>query len=631
MPNWSKPRWSRGAFSALVLILLALGLQLPSGASLARQAGASAATPTAPLYHFEEVMIPMRDGVRLQTVIMRQLGKGDHLPMLLRRTPYGVPDKAFAVTPPANEALAGDGYIWVFQSLRGRYKSEGTFLISTRIGPRGSAAVDEATDAYDTIEWLVRNVRGTNGRVGMTGVSYSGMTAAMALARPHPALKAISSQAAPVDQFVNDDFHRYGALRLSYAFEYAALTQSHPHALSPFAFDLADTYDWYLKQGPIAGLNRFAPAQTQAWTDLVDHPDYDSYWRDQSLPRRLRGARIPTLVVAGFWDQEDPWGPWQIFRALQGAPNAQIVAGPWAHGAWAYAEGDSLGPIPLGGATGRQFRTETEAPFFAYWLHGRGTRPAWKARVFETGANRWKDFANWPPAGGKIARLYLHGDGTLSFTPPRKAPGEPTSRSYVSDPANPVPYRKRPIGPTFTAEGDTQGWANWESEDQRFLGSRGDVLTFKSLPLDRDITIAGGVSASIFAAFSGSDGDLIVKLIDVYPEGGPEPALRGYQLPVAMEIRRGRYLRSLSRPTPLAPNVPSRWDVPLRDRFHTFGKGHRIMVQIQSSWFPLIDRNPQRFVPSIYGAKATDFTKSTVNIFTSSQRPSSIALPLQTP
>ncbi|HST11609.1 MAG TPA: CocE/NonD family hydrolase, partial [Terriglobales bacterium] len=348
----------------------------------------------------------------------------------------------------------------------------------------------------------------------------------------------------------------------------------------------------------------------------------------------------------GFWDQEDPWGPWQIFRhSLENDPehSALMVAGPWFHGQWETAKAESIGLIPFGGhETAREFREKVEAPFFRYYLHGKGEKPSWQATMFQSGSNTWKTYAVWPPKEAKPTKLYLHADGTLSFKAP--APGATSGatkgyREYVSDPANPVPYRERPISPTYPA-GD---WRTWEAADQRFVDHRPDVLSYVSEPLDHDLTVTGPLAATLMASTSGTDGDFVVKLIDVYPENaqkntwdaeaGPKPgqyaqSLNGYELPVAMEVRRGRYLTNYEKPHALVPNKPTEWKVPLRDHDHVFLKGHRIMVQIQSTWFPIIDRNPQKFVPSIYKAVAGDFVKATQRIYCSPGMASYLELPV---
>ncbi len=356
---------------------------------------------------------------------------------------------------------------------------------------------------------------------------------------------------------------------------------------------------------------------------------------------QLHGSTVPNLNVAGFWDQEDPWGPWQIFRnAEKDDPQHDnfMVAGPWYHGEWQSPDGDRIGLVPFGGhATAREFRENIEAPFFRYYLHGSGARPAWQASTFQSGSNTWHTYAQWPPKEAGPTDLYLHADGTLSFTPP--SAGGPEYREYTSDPANPVPYRERPISPTYPG-GD---WRTWEVADQRFVDHRPDVLSFVSAPLDHDLTVTGPLMARLFASTSGTDSDFVVKLIDVYPQDaqknqwnpltGPAPgefanSLNGYELPIAMEVRRGRYLDSFEHPAPLVANKPREWAVPLRDHDHVFLEGHRIMVEIQSTWFPIIDRNPQKFVPSIYQANAADFVKAVQRVYCSPGMASHIVLPV---
>jgi putative CocE/NonD family hydrolase len=597
-------------------------------------ARAQQATPSV-VFTREEVMIPMRDGAHLQTVIMRQVGRTGPLPILLRRTPYGVPETAPTSMPAAQKELADDGYIWVVQNLRGRFKSDGTFLLSSQVNlaDRSPQNVNEATDAYDTIEWMVKNVANSNGRVGVYGVSYDGLTAGMTLLLPHPALKAISEQASPADQWMNDDDHRFGALRLSYAFEYAVYEQADKFKNTHFDFDVYDAYDWYRKLGPVSNINaKYLHDKIPAWNAIVEHPDYDAHNKREAWYTQITGATVPNLNVAGFWDQEDPWGPWKIFhQAEKHDPDRTnlMVGGPWFHGAWHQPVGDSIGLIPLGGhATAREFREQIEAPFFRHYLHGKGDKPAWQAKMFQTGSNTWKTYAEWPLRSSQPTPLYLRADGVLSFEKPTTTLAS-AYREYVSDPANPVPYRTRPISPTYP-NGD---WRRWEVADQRFVDGRPDVLTYTSAPLERDITVTGELAATLMASTSGTDADFVVKLIDVYPENaqpnawsaeaGPAPnayarSLNGYQLPIAMEVRRGRYLASYETPQPLVANKPTSWDIPLREHDHVFLKGHRLMVQVQSSWFPLIDRNPQRFVRSIYDAKASDFAKATQRVYGSS-------------
>jgi putative CocE/NonD family hydrolase len=620
---------------------------LLAGAPALAQTPASPAAPVSQIaaaapFDYREVMIPMRDGVRLQTVILTPRGAGGPLPILLNRTPYGVPPAAPKTVPTHFLEFQKDGYIFVMQNIRGRFKSEGTFSLSEDFTVTPGQGTIETRDAYDTVDWLVKNVPGNNGRVGITGVSYSGYTAGATLLGPHPALKAVSEQAAPTNEWMNDDDHRYGALRLSYDFEYAVLEEAEKMANTHFEFDVWDTYQWYLDAGPLSNLNdRYLHGKIRNWNESVEHPNYDRFWQDQAWADGLHASTVPTLNVAGFWDQEDPWGPWQIFRhEEEHDPDATslMASGPWWHGGWHAPKGDTVGLVPLGHDTAREFREKVEAPFFAYWLHDKGEKPDWKAVMFETGSDTWRTYAAWPPTEAKSASLYLHADGSLSFEAPT-AKESGAYRDYVSDPANPVPYRPRPISPTYPG-GD---WRNWESGDQRFVDHRPDVLTFVSGPLDHDVRIAGPVAAELFASTTGTDSDFVVKLIDVYPEGaqkpdwaaddGPKPgdfakSMNGYELPIAMEVRRGRFLESYQTPHALTPGKPTRWDVPLRDRDHVFLKGHRIMVQIQSTWFPLIDRNPQTFTPSIYTAQASDFVKATQKVYAAPDLASRIILPV---
>jgi uncharacterized protein len=597
-----------------------------------------------PLFTLQEVMIPVRDGVHLQTVILTPVDQHGPLPIMFRRTPYGVPEKFPDTMPASMKELAQDGYIFVIQNLRGRFKSQGVFNLSSQVDLSDPKATNETTDAYDSIDWLVKNVPNNNGKVGMMGVSYDGLTTALALLHPHPALKAMSEQASPVDQWMNDDDHRYGALRESYDFEYAVMEQSDKNKNTHFDFETYDTYEWYLNLGPLSNINaKYLHGSIPYWNSTIDHPDYDEFWKKEAWVNQLHASTVPNLNVAGFWDQEDPWGPWQIFRhAEENDPDHTnfIVAGPWFHGEWRTPKADSIGLVTFGGhETSREYRETIEAPFFRYYLHGQGEKPAWQASTFQTGSNSWHTYATWPPKEAKPTKLYLHADGTVSFDVPHAAKTGKAYREYVSDPANPVPYRQRPISPTYPA-GD---WRTWEVADQRFVDHRTDVLSFVSEPLDHDLIVTGSLAANLFASTSGTDSDFVVKLIDVYPQDaqknawdpdeGPKPgqyaqSMNGYELPIAMEVRRGRYLGSYEKPHPLTANKPIEWNIPLRDHDHVFRKGHRIMVQIQSTWFPLIDRNPQKFVPSIYKAKASDFVSATQRIYCSPDLPSHLVLPV---
>ncbi len=641
----SRSVYRRGKL-ALALLLLVMPILMAQSPA---PAGDAAKVTSA--WRVQEFMVPVRDGAHLQTVVITRKNQEGPLPILLTRTPYGVPtqqgfDKAAikngaAWMPPNWKELDEDGYIFAFQNLRGRFKSEGVFELTSQYDANDPKQANETNDAYDTIDWLVKNVPNNNGKVGIYGVSYDGLTAGLTLLHPHPALKAVSEQASPVDQWMNDDMHRYGALRESYALEYSVLEEADKNTNTHFDFDTYDTYDWYLNLGPLTQVNaKYLHGSLPFWNDMMAHPDYDAFWKKEAWVSQIKSSAVPNLNVAGFWDQEDPWGPWQIFRhAAENDPDHTnlMVAGPWFHGEWQATEGERIGIVPLGGhKTSLEFRKNIQAPFFRYYLHGEGSKPDWQATTFQTGTNTWHSYSNWPPKESKPTNLYLHSDGSLSFA--ADADGGPAYRQYVSDPANPVPYRVRPISPTYPEP----EWQTWEAADQRFVDHRPDVLTFESQPLEHDIVVTGPIAASLYASTSGTDSDFVVKLIDVYPESkqtsaddiapakssGYTDSLNGYELPIAMEVRRGRYLHSYEHPEPLKANQPEEWDIPLRDHDHVFLKGHRIMVQVQSTWFPVIDRNPQKFVPSIYQATEADFVPATQRVYCTPQMPSHIVLPV---
>jgi uncharacterized protein len=474
----ARERSIRMYIARIALVMLLAGVPLAS-------AQETPLPPSQPVFQFQEVMVPVRDGLHLQTVILTPTNATKPLPILFRRTPYGVPDKAPEQMPASLKELAQDGYIFVIQNLRGRFKSEGYFKLSSEVDLADPKATNETTDAYDSIEWLIKNVPNNNGKAGMYGVSYDGLTTALALLHPHPALKAISEQASPVDQWMNDDDHRYGALRESYDFEYAVLEQADKNKNTNFAFETYDTFEWYLNLGPLSNINeKYLYGKIPYWNDSVAHPDYDDFWKKEAWVRQLHASTVPNLNVAGFWDQEDPWGPWQIFRhAAEHDPDHTnfIVAGPWFHGEWQTAKGDTIGIIPFGGhETAREFRENIEAAFFRYYLYGVGEKPDWQATTFQSGSNGWHKYAAWPPKEAKLTKLYLHSDGTLSFVAPENSKTSKPFREYTSDPANPVPYRQRPISPTYPG-GD---WRTWEVADQRFVDHRPDVLSYVSAPLD---------------------------------------------------------------------------------------------------------------------------------------------------
>jgi uncharacterized protein len=607
---------------------------VPAPTSLHRPAGAARgalAVPDTVQFSRQEVMIPMRDGVRLHTLIFTPEGMQGPLPIILERTPYGIEGAARSFDVYLKE-LAEDGYIFVFQDIRGRYGSEGTFVMQRPPhDPKDEKGIDEATDAWDTVDWLVKHVPNNNGRVGMLGISYPGWLTAMALTDPHPALRAASPQASPADMFIGDDFHHNGAFRLSYGFEYAAMMETSKEN-EQFSFDRYDTYEWYLRLGPLSNVDpEYLHGKIPTWEDFVTHPNYDAFWQRQAGAQYMRRVSVPTLSVAGWWDQEDFYGPITLYEALERHDTAGInylVVGPWNHGGWSHADGSSLGAIQFGSNTSLYFRQHIQAPFFHHFLKGGDTWSEPEALTFETGSDAWRSWNAWPPRTGVQQRaLYFRANHVLSFEAPR---ADTTAYdAYLSDPAHPVPYRHRPIEPTYYPQGS--GWYTWEVEDQRFVDDRPDVLTLETPPLDHDVTIAGDVVAHLFAATTGSDADWIVKLIDVYPEhDAAEPKMGGYELMVAGEVLRGRFRDGFQRPEPVRPGDVVAYAVPLRTHDHTFLAGHRIMVQVQSTWFPIIDRNPQTYVPNIFQARASDFRAATQRIYRSASRPSHITLPVVT-
>ncbi len=589
-------------------------------------AGVAAGGQSAPQSDFirQDLMIPMRDGVRLHAIAFRPRGLEGDAAFLFQRTPYGCEPLATALENQRDNPVIRGGYIVVCQEIRGKFKSEGAFVMQRP--PRDRArknAVDESSDAYDTIEWLIRNVPGNNGRVGMLGTSYPGWLTVMAALEPHPALKAVAPMASPADMWIGDDFHHNGAFRLSYGFEYATMMESDKEN-TKFKFDLPDTYDWYLRAGPLAMINRqYLHEAYPTWNDFVAHPDYDAFWKRQAVVTQLGGVKVPTLNVAGWWDQEDFYGPITIYEALEktdaGGRNF-LVVGPWNHGGWNQPEGRTLGPLDFGRATAREFRAEVLAPWFAQHLKNAPAAERPEALTFETGANEWRRWNAWPPPAATPTRLYVRSNRAVSFDAPSE--GADAYDAFVSDPADPVPYRKRPIQPTY-GEGST--WSTWLTEDQRFAASRADVLSWQSDVLTHDLVIAGRIEANLFASTTGSDADWIVKLIDVHPDDDRQ--MPGHQLMIANDVFRGRYRNSLDKPEAITPGAIERYRIDLHTQNYRFRRGHRVMVQVQSSWFPLIDRNPQTFVRNIFLAQASDFRPATHRIYRSARHPTHLVLP----
>ncbi|HEY2823817.1 MAG TPA: CocE/NonD family hydrolase [Candidatus Acidoferrum sp.] len=590
-----------------------------------------------------EVMIPARDGVKLHTEIYVPKNVDAALPILFERTPYGIssatPGGYSSMLARYNEMIS-EGYIFAFQDIRGRYGSQGKFVMLHPVhdpatDPKG---IDEATDTYDTIDWLIKNIPHNNGRVGMDGISYDGYLVTMGMINPHPALKAASEQACMGDTYLGDDFFHNGAFRLSYAFEYAALLETSAENYS-FPFDRFDLFDWYLRLGPLSNANaKYFHDKIPTWNDFIAHPSYDDYWKHHAVAYGLKQPTVPNLNVAGWWDQEDFYGPTATYERLEKVDTKNLnyfVAGPWNHGGWGRGAGNSLGDIPFGSDTSVYFRQNIEAPWFAYWLKDKGQLPLKEALTFQTGSDKWTQFDSWPPRQAQTRNIYMREDGGLSFNAPAaksssgadsKSASEATFDTYVSDPAHPVPNRHRPVDMTYP-EDHPGSWFTWLVQDQRFVDHRPDVLTWQTDGLTDDVTLAGQVTAKLFASTTGSDSDWVVKLIDVYPESMPQDwKLSGFELMIADEIFRGRYRNSFEKPEPITPNTVTPFTIDLHTTNHVFKKGHRIMVQVQSTWFPLYDRNPQKFVPNIFEAKASDYQKATQRIYRSSQYPSHIEM-----
>jgi putative CocE/NonD family hydrolase len=605
----------RGRLSRFVASLIALAAP---AAGLAQQVGSFD-------YTRRNEEIPMRDGVKLHTVIVAPKGSTVPLPVILLRTPYGAdgyPGRPF----PSEylKELAQDGYLFVFQDIRGLHKSEGEFVMNRPLA--GGKGIDETTDTYDTIEWVLKNLPNSNRRVGAMGISYPGWLTQMVGLTPHQAIKAVSPQAPMTDTWMGDDFFHQGAFRQSYGLEYSYGVEAERGGAN-FDVGVHDMYQWYLDQGTLERIGVTIGNKLPSWRSFAAHPAYDRFWQAKAVQRVWTKTAVPTLTVGGFWDQEDLFGPQASYAALEknDTPGInRIVLGPWNHGQWADGDGGKLGDIDFKSPAGRYFREKLQAPFFAFYLKDKAPLPLAEATVFESGSNQWRSYGAWPPKEAVTRSLFLRANGVLSFDPPK---GGAEFTSYLSDPAHPVPYRHRPIETTYCGCGSH--WYSWMVEDQRFVDDRPDVSTWVSQRLDTTVTIAGNVVAKLFAATTGSDADWVVKLIDVYPDQVTEdPKMGGFELMVAGDIMRGRYRRSFERGERIVPNAVLDYTVDLHQQAYRFLKGHRIMVQVQSTWFPLYDRNPQTFVPNFFQAKGTDFRIATHRIYHTRRYPSRVEVDL---
>jgi putative CocE/NonD family hydrolase len=628
--------------------LAAIGLAI----ALLGSAGAAPVDPIAPdtIARYEQVrpqadyirreaMIPMRDGARLFTVIVMRKGTARG-PILLSRTPYdaskstwrNASQKIEEILPVMDAMFVNDGYIRVYQDVRGLGKSEGAYVMNRPLAgtPLNPGRVDHSTDTWDTIDWLVKNLPESNGRVGITGSSYLGFTSLMALVDPHPALKAAVPQSPMVDGWMGDDWFHNGAFRQP-SFDYVA-QQTAKSGAGPVPYGTGDDYDTYLSAGSagdfarLYGIDAFPFARK-----LMTHPSYDEFWSSQAVDRILARRRltVPTMLVVGQWDQEDSYGAPAVYRALEPQDKNNdmltLVIGPWRHSGVNY-EGSTLGPLSFEGDTALQFRRDVMKPFLDRYLKDPSTGsgqaaapsvPTPPVYTYATGINRWEISQAWP--AGTASAIYLQAGMGLGFHAPAGGHDD-----YVSDPAHPVPFVPRPIHLR-----DAEVWRPWLLGDQRFVADRNDVLSYQSAPLNRPVHIAGAPLVDLFAATSGADGDWVVKLIDVYPaENSAQPRLAGYQLPIGIEIFRGRYVHGFSTPRPLTPGKVENYKFPLPNVNHVFLPGHRIMVQVQSSLFPLYDRNPQTWVANIFEAKAGDYRPATESVYHAPGRASAVWLPI---
>jgi putative CocE/NonD family hydrolase len=627
--------------AALLLLTIAVPVQR------AAQDPARDSPKVSERYTKYEYQIPMRDGAKLYAVVYVPKDTSQKYPFLLTRTPYsigpyGVDNYRTSLGP--SEHFEKEGFIFVYEDARGRYMSEREFLQVRPYQPnkRSNKDVDESTDTYDTIEWLLKNIPNNNGRAGMIGISQPGFHVAASLMDAHPALKAASPQAPTADYYMGDDVYHNGAFMLGANFGfYGSFTPRGAEPTVPkqrvgFDFGTPDAYRFFLKMGPLAEANRkYFNGEAAYWQEIVDHPNYDEFWQPRSLWKFMNNVTPAVLNVGGWFDAEDPMGPFHIYRAVEkNNPNTTnaLVMGPWCHGCWARGDGDKLGNLDFNVKTAAFFREQIQFPFFMHYLKDKpmDLPEAW---MFLTGLNEWRKLDAWPPKGLRPKTLYFRAGGRLSSDPPAES-GTGSFDEYISDPNKPVPY----VG--YVAGGMTR---DYMTEDQRFAASRTDVLVYETEPLDDDLTIAGAIKVSLQVSTTGTDSDFVVKVIDVYPGSYPTPQppaianqpapanavkMGGYQQLVRGEPFRAKFRNGFERPEAMTPNKPTQISYDLPDVYHTFRKGHKIMVQIQSSWFPLVDRNPQKFT-DIPKAIASDFQKATQRIYHSRVLSSSVTVSVE--
>lgn len=583
-----------------------------------------------------EYQIPMRDGVKLFTAVYVPKDKSQTYPMLMQRTCYSVAPYGTERFPGRSlgpsKYLMHDGYIFVYQDVRGRWMSEGTFDNMRPNIPgndrKNKTAIDEASDTWDTVDWLVRNIKGNNGRVGQWGISYPGFYAAAGIPDAHPALKASSPQA-PISDFFFDDFHHQGAFLQSYLGAFAVFGYQHAGPTSNSWYDdkierifkkeVSDGYDFNLKIGPLKNATNAFHSDNFFWQQIIDHPNYDGFWQSRSILPHLTGVKHAVMTVGGWFDAEDLYGPLNIYKRIEstspGALNT-IVMGPWSHGGWSREPGSQMvNHIYFGDSISTFYQREIERKFFNSVLKTNVSVNLPEAYMFDCGSKAWREFGQWPPKEIPAVKLYFGEGGKLSINTPTRTEAV---FAYVSDPALPVPYTSQTEGLVFTPR-------NFMSDDQRHASRRPDVITFQTEPLTADITLAGEIAAKLKVSMTGTDADFVVKLIDVYPDDTPQEVrnpsniiMGGYQQLVRHEVFRGRFRNSFEKPEPFKPGEISDVSFALQDVLHTFKKGHRVMIQVHSTWFPYIDRNPQKYVENIYKADAEDFQKSEIRIYGSS-------------
>jgi putative CocE/NonD family hydrolase len=595
-------------------------------------------------YYKIERSIPMRDGVKLFTSIYIPKDSSEKHPILLTRTPYSCApygeDKYKAYWDSYLKQYCKEKYIMVTQDVRGRWMSEGEFVDVRPFNPnkKTNKDIDEASDTYDAIDWMIKNVPGNNGNVGVFGISYPGFYSTMAALSNHPALKVVSPQAPVTDWFIGDDFHHNGAFMLMDAFAFYSTfgrPRPEPTSVGPAAFDysIQDNYSFYLQNGALSNFSKNYMGDTMKfWTDLMNHPAYDAWWKARNVRNFIKNVKPVTLVVGGLFDAEDCFGAWKTYEAIEKqspGSNNKIVMGPWYHGGWSRSNGSSLGNIQFASSTSEYYQNNIEIPYFNYYLKNKGTQPNLaEATIFFTGENKWHQLPQWPLTNVQKKELYLHQQSQLSWAKPSStATNQKTANNtfseYVSDPSKPVPY---------TEDVHFKRTREYMTDDQRFASRRPDVLAFNTDSLTQDLTLVGPIIADLMVSVTGTDADFVVKVIDVFPDkfnysDTDKYMMGGYQMLVRGEVMRGKFRNSFEKPEPFVPGKITEVKYTLPDVAHTFKKGHKLMIQIQSSWFPVVDRNPQKFM-DIYHAKDEDFQKATIRVFHNSGAVSKIILPV---